>query len=201
MHQRTVWIILALLLAPAAAILAADDGEVVDRARELRLKGRYSDALVAVGRAENAADPAVAAEHAELLIETGKYAAADRVAAAAGDDARCRTLPLVCATSAGCQVTCTWSHLWVILSCVVTPLLFRPGRHGRKDRAPGVTAGVRFFCVPLPGQPGHPPNDVASASRGIAVDAGRPRWGSDAFWAASEPLHGLQRWACRALSK
>ncbi|MEN8149674.1 MAG: tetratricopeptide repeat protein [Planctomycetota bacterium] len=92
MHQRTYWITLVVFLVLAPSALAADDGEIADRARELRGKGRYTDALAVLGRAESKADPEVAAEHAELLLETGRYEEAGRVATAAGEDLRCRTL-------------------------------------------------------------------------------------------------------------
>jgi len=87
---KFISIVLLLLLAPVAR--ADEEGAAAERARELRAKGRYRDALAAITKAESPADPACTAEHAELLLETGKYAEAEKVARAAGKDARCRTL-------------------------------------------------------------------------------------------------------------
>jgi len=92
MRQPVVSIGTILLLLLVGGVFAEDDQSPAERVRELRLKGRYGDALAAVAKGEKPADPACVAEHAEILLETGKLIEAEKVALSAPKDARCRTL-------------------------------------------------------------------------------------------------------------
>ena len=96
MHMRTTTLIgtIVLLLLLPGTIPAQDGESPLDLAIELRRKGRYTDAQarLAKGRAAAPKDAALAAEQAELCLETGRYADAEKAARSVAADAQCLAL-------------------------------------------------------------------------------------------------------------